>query len=86
MLIGDYVYVNAEKDNELIKYANWISALGFFAAPIGLFVVNFVALKQKEIIKRTAITALIAFVLSGFWFLLAFTVIGNFHFAIGGKL
>ncbi|MES9868700.1 MAG: hypothetical protein ABW149_03235 [Sedimenticola sp.] len=66
MLIGDYVYVYAKNDSELIKYANWLSGLGLFIAPIGFLVVNFISLKRKEIIRRTALSALIAFVLSGF--------------------
>ena len=86
LLVSDYIYVNAQGDTSNIKYSGWLNIFGIFATITLYFWVCFSAIKHKTLIPRTVISTFATIILTFFWFIAAFTIVGNFHLSIGGKL
>ena len=47
---------------------------------------SFNAIKINSLFARSAVATMCLIVLGGVWFLAAFTIVGNFHLSIGGRL
>ena len=86
LLVSDYIYVNAQGDTSGIKYLAWLNISGILVTITLYYWVCFSAIKHKTLVPRTVISTFATIILAFFWFIAAFSIVGNFHLAIGGKL
>jgi integral membrane sensor domain MASE1 len=86
LLFIDYMFVKSGQDHSSIWYSSWVNYLAFAIVPVGFYVVNYFALSHKAAITKYSLSLVISGLLTGIWFLVAFTVVGNFHLYMGGTL
>jgi hypothetical protein len=83
-LLADYLWVGAGQDPESVLLS---PVLGFFvlgAVPLGLSLVNWPICRRRSAVATFALTALLVSALSAAWFIVAYSVVMNFHFYLGG--
>jgi hypothetical protein len=93
LAVIDYFYVRSGQDNDSIWWSPWVNWPALLVAPAGFFWANWPALSKAHwaarfpLSGRVALNVALAAVVAVVWFyVVAFTVIGNLHIALGGRL
>ena len=93
LAVIDYFYVKSGQDPSSFWGSRWLNWPALMVAPAGFFWANWPAIASAERLAhitpegRIGITALLALLAAVMWFfVVAFTVIGNLHISLGGTL
>ncbi len=86
LLFIDYMFVKSGQDHNSIWYSSWVNYLALAIVPVGFYVVNYFALSHKTAIAKYTLSFVISGLFTGIWFLVAFTIVANFHLYMGGTL
>jgi hypothetical protein len=86
LLALDYVSVRLGH-NHNVAWLSWLGVPALLVAPVGFFWANWSLVGPSPNIKQLFALTVLAVLVGALWlFIVAFTVVGNFHMAIGGRL
>lgn len=87
MLVIDYLSVRSGLNQSSAWLSAWITVPALFVAPVGFFWANWPLVGPTPKIKQVLALTAVALLATTVWFLLlAWSVVGNFHIVIGGRL
>jgi hypothetical protein len=87
LLVIDYFFVRSGQNPNSIWTSQWLSVPSLLVAPVGFFWANWGLVGSSPKMSQVLALVVLAIIASAMWFLLlAGTVVGNFHIAMGGRI
>jgi hypothetical protein len=82
----DYLFVQSGQDQNSVWYSSWLAFPVYGLAPLGFYWACFAPFQGRPNPWRYLYPAMVAIPLSGVWFMVAISIVVNFHFALGGSI